>query len=333
MIPGGAHAEDVPVERAVRGETQVGHQVDLVVGEAVEASRDDQLELRAGVGTEHTREREQLGTVREAGRDGIAVAVVVGRGLRARESHRTGVERTREQPRHRIDVVVGRGHAGGGLAHDRPAQRAVPDEEAGVHGEAAGGEGVEIAAEVVPAPRHAGLERRERDALDARHEAREVVGVPGGGGCEPEAAVPAHHRGDPVARRRARGGVPQQLRVVVRVQVDEAGGDHAAGHVARRGGTGLGRLRTDRDDPAVGDGDVGDLGRRPGAVDDGATDEEQVRAHRPSAPGSCRSGGTSSRNRPAALAQVTMRISSSGTPARSRRARAWVSGHVESAWG
>ena len=41
-------------------------------------------------------------------------------------------------------------------------------------------------------------------------------------GCQREAAVAAEHRGDAVLHRRARGRVPEQLRVVVGVQVDEA---------------------------------------------------------------------------------------------------------------
>ena len=46
-MPPWAHAEHVPVERATRRERHLGHQVDFVVGEAVEATGDDQFELRA----------------------------------------------------------------------------------------------------------------------------------------------------------------------------------------------------------------------------------------------------------------------------------------------
>ena len=60
VVAGGAHAEHVPVQRAARREAEIDHQVDLGVGEAVEATRDDELELRARAGTEDGRELDEL---------------------------------------------------------------------------------------------------------------------------------------------------------------------------------------------------------------------------------------------------------------------------------
>ena len=60
--------------------------------------------------------------------------------------------------------------ADGALAHDEPAQRRVPDEEAGVHRDAAV-EAAEPVAEGAPVPGQAALQRGERHALDPGHHA------------------------------------------------------------------------------------------------------------------------------------------------------------------
>ena len=96
------------------------------------------------------------------------------------------------------------------------------DEEAGVDRDTA----VEVAqplAEGAPVPGQARLQRRERHALDPRHHPRDVVGVLRRQRGQREAAVPAEHGGHAVQRRGAGVGVPEELGVVVGVQVDEAG--------------------------------------------------------------------------------------------------------------
>ena len=73
-----------------------------------------------------------------------------------------------------------------------------------------------------------------------------------------------------VARR-----VPEHLRVEVRVQVEEAGGDDRAGGVEL--GLAVGReARADLGDAAVADPDVGGDAGRAGAVDDGAAADEEI---------------------------------------------------------
>ena len=78
----------------------------------------------------------------------------------------------------------------------------------------------------------------------------------------------------PTRRRQRR--VPQDLRVVVRVDVDEPRRDDAARRVdlARRG-----HAVADLDDPAVGDTDVGAPRRRPGPVDDRTSTNGDLRVH------------------------------------------------------
>ncbi len=118
------------------------------------------------------------------------------------------------------------------------------------------------------------FERGERHALDPRHHAAEVFGVAPAERCEREPAVAADDGGDAVHARGARGGVPHELRVVVRVRVDEPGGDNAPAGVdlACRVVVDL----PDRDDATVSDPDVGDDARRARAVDDGAAFDDFV---------------------------------------------------------
>ena len=180
---------------------------------------------------------------------------------------RAGLERAAELGAHLGDLLGRRLAADRVRAHHVAADRAVADEEARVHRDAAL-EAVEELGEGLPLPVGAVLERGEGHALDLRHHPAEVVGVAVAERREGEAAVAADDGGDAVHARRARGGVPHELGVVVGVRVDEAGGDDVAG------GVDLVRRclvdRADRDDPSVADPDVGDAPGRTGAVDDGA---------------------------------------------------------------
>ncbi len=70
-------------------------------------------------------------------------------------------------------------------------------------------------------------------ALDLLEGADDEVAVRGQGRGHAEAAVADDHGGDAVPRRHGEHAVPQDLGVVVGVDVDEAGGDDAAGGVDR----------------------------------------------------------------------------------------------------
>ena len=90
-------------------------------------------------------------------------------------------------------------------------------------------------------PRAQGVERHALHLLEgAQHE----IAMRGPRRRDAEAAVPHHHRGDAVPGRDGEHAVPEDLRVVVRVDVDEAGRDRrAVGVEDAVGGT---RHRTDR---------------------------------------------------------------------------------------
>ena len=159
------------------------------------------------------------------------------------------------------------------VTHDHATDRRVADEEAGVHREHAV-EAVEVLSRRRPVPRHALRERLERHALDAGEHLHQVVAGARPERRDREAAVPADHRRHAVQRRRRERRVPERLRVVVRVDVDEAGRDHAPAGVDRLLGL-LGDI-ADGDDPPVSDADVGAAPRPPRAVDDLATSDHAV---------------------------------------------------------
>ena len=271
----GVDGEHVPVQWTVGRGAELAEQLDLVVGEHVEATLHDALERGAGVRAGLLAHRDQLVVSGPAAGDRITVAVGVRARLREREPERAGVERPAELGTHLGDLLR-RGLAADRVgAHDVAADGAVAGEEARVHRDVAL-EAVEELVEGLPLPVGALLERGQRHALDLRHHLAEVVGLGIGlvHGREAEAAVAPDDSGDAVHARRARGGVPHELCVVVRVGIDEAGRDDAPRGV----GDAVGRLvdLADGDDPPVLDADVGTDARCAGAVDDGAALDDLV---------------------------------------------------------
>ena len=169
------------------------------------------------------REAHHLLARRRARRHGIAVAVVVGRRLRRREAHRARVERVVQQCFHRVESarrspprrprrspITTRRNAE--CPHKKPAFTRCPTASTRSRYSAnvfqSHGTPCCSAGSGMPSTRAI-----SRD---------EIVDVLVAAGREREPAVAAEHRRHAVHRRRARGRVPQQLRVVVRVQVDEA---------------------------------------------------------------------------------------------------------------
>ena len=112
-------------------------------------------------------------------------------------------------------------------------------------------------------------ERGPRNVPDAFEKPDQPVVAIGRRRCEPDAAVADRDRRHPVQRRRSHLGVPRDLAVEVRVQIDEprrhdqAGGvdlDVAGGAVDRSALADLGNA-------VAGDGHVASGGWRTGAVD------------------------------------------------------------------
>ena len=200
VIAAGRDAEDIPVQRTVGRERHVAHQVDLFVRETVEAARNDERELRAVVRACGRCEPHHLFTRRGPRRHRIAVAVIVRGRLRRGEAQRTRGQRVVQQALHLRDLIVGRGPADRVVPHHDPSQHRMPAHESGVHADTTAFDAIEIVAERRPIPRHPLLQRGQRDALDACHQARQVVDVRVAAGRERESAVAAEHRRDAVHR-------------------------------------------------------------------------------------------------------------------------------------
>jgi len=138
-------------------------------------------------------------------------------------------------------------------------------------------ERVEIVGDGLPLPRQALVEHGAGQVLDPFHELDQRLAVARAHGREADAAVPAHHRGDTVARRRLQPLVPRGLPVVVGVDVDEAGGDDGAIGVDLSPALGLDRA--DLDDATAADGDVRRARCRTGPVNDGAGSDDEIERH------------------------------------------------------
>ena len=136
---------------------------------------------------------------------------------------------------------------------------------------------VEVLGERLELPRDARGQRRGVHVLDVLERAHDHVVVLGAGRRDREAAVAGDHGGDAVVRRRPQRRIPEHLRVVVRVDVDEAGRDRAARRVELRLAA---QVRADLADHAVRDRDVGDAAGRAGAVEDGSAADDEVSRHR-----------------------------------------------------
>ena len=90
------------------------------------------------------------------------------------------------------------------------------------------------------------------DVLERLHN-HIVMLRPRGGDAEP--AIAGDDGGDPMVRRRPQGRIPEDLRVVMRVNVDKSRSHHAAGGIQLVPGA---EVRPDLLHNPLADGDVGD---------------------------------------------------------------------------
>ena len=153
---------------------------------------------------------------------GHAMQEGAGRG----EAKRPVADRLVHQFAHAVDV----GLAGGLLVeaafvHRVIPHRAVPDHAADVDALGHRCQGVEVLAVGLPVPRQSGHDGLAGNVLHGLHHLREVTTVFGLAGGERHAAVAEHDRGDAVVAGRRGDRIPAQLRIEVRVDVDETGCD------------------------------------------------------------------------------------------------------------
>ena len=174
----------------------------------------------AGV-LERDDEGAQLLLVGEArGHRHAALAVVGGRGA-GREADRAGAHRLEHQPAHFGDLGIGCNALRRRLAQHVAAQRRVPDEARDVERRPPALEHVEVLRHRFELPADAASQRVQRHALDLGQVAHHALAVRGAARRDGEAAVADHGGGD-AKRGRGRGArIPGELRVVMRVVVDD----------------------------------------------------------------------------------------------------------------
>ncbi len=139
----------------------------------------------------------------------------------------------------------------------------------------------EVLRERLEAPVDPLVEGFLRHALDVLEGADDRVAMLGPRGCDRETAVAHHHARDAVPARRGEVAVPQDLGVVVRVDVEEAGCEHEAVEVDHLG-PGVGDEvagSADGRDAVAAHGDVGVADRRAGPVDECGSAEQEIHRH------------------------------------------------------
>ncbi len=194
------------------------------------------------------------------------------------EAERPGLHRLADVPAHQRQLRVGGGRVGGAaLAHGVDAQRRVTQVGAYVQPERQPRQRVEVLGEGLPVPTQPGLEGGLRDVLDSLHEEHEIVAVLLLAGGEADTAVADDDRGDAVQVRRRAERVPGDLRVEVRVDVDEARGDDLAAGVDDLGGGAV--VLAHGGNSVPGDGDVGLERRSARAVDNGSSADHEISFH------------------------------------------------------
>ena len=217
-----------------------------------------------------------VGQTRWHGNAVLAVVLLEGGGG---EADGACPQRLEDDRTHPGDLGVGGRPAAGFFPQHVRAHGRVSDEGRHVRHHAPALERGEVVGIGLEIPVDPGPERLQRHALDVRQVADDQISVggPAGGDCEP--AVADNHRGHAERGRRRRVGVPGELGVVVRVDIDVAGGEHEPVPVhalARRGEVVPTAVGADGGDASGLNGEGAFAGGRPGTVDDAGIDDHEV---------------------------------------------------------
>ena len=168
---------------------------------------------------------EQLRGIGVRSRNRSAIGQNMRREAVGRETHRAGVDRLRHDLGHLLLLGFGRLFFDRSLAHDVEANGTMAHESGHVETGVEALDRVEIAAVIFPIPREAVQNRVLRDVLDRLHHTREEFPVGRLAGRERHATVSHHDRRHAVPTHRRAMGIPTDLRIQMRVNVDEAGCD------------------------------------------------------------------------------------------------------------
>ena len=267
--------DGVPVDRPAGLARHVGEQPDVVPAwKARNGGAGDEFEARPRMIAAGRGERDKLVMRGELRRGGPFVAVELGPRGRRGEADRARAERLADQRAHRRDLVAPRRALRSVLAHHEAAHRSVADHHADIDRQLLLRNMIEIGGEAVPGEFDPLPERFDRDRLDPRQQADEEVAVLGARRCQRNPAIAGDHCRHSVKRRGRKRPVPQQLRVIMGVDVNEAGRDHPPLRVdlAPRGPVDL----TDERNTPFADRDIAAARRSAGSVDQQAVADDQV---------------------------------------------------------
>ena len=282
LMQGGIEVEGenhVPQDRTA---AHLGNSLEMIERRAVRLRQRELHEALVALG-ENLGELDARLVVHDVGdhRRPVAVALHLGAAARLETLRRPAacarVHRLVQQPAHLGVLGLGRHHAGlGPLDAEHPhQQRSERHERTQIDRLRQTIESVEKFREGHPVPRQPRLHRVVRNRLDARHRTHRALAIGRTNGRKAEAAVADDHRGHPVPAGQGAVRIPEHLRVVVRVEIDEArGDDHAAGieHARAIGRPDVSQLG----DATVLDGDIAPAPRHARAVDHHAAPDHRV---------------------------------------------------------
>ncbi len=197
-----------------------------------------------------------------------------------REPQRPAPDRLGDDGLHLVDLLLGGRSLVGLVAHDEEPDSRVPHIATEVDQDTAALDRSEILGIRLEIPGDAGLEGGQAHVLHLVQRPQERSTTLRTGRRQAVPTVPGDHPGHALPTRGSQVSIPQDLRVIVRVDVDESGSDQPAR------GVDLPSSRyavTDFDDPAVGNADIGDVGGPPRPVDHGASPDTQCEHGRPRA--------------------------------------------------
>jgi hypothetical protein len=176
-------------------------------------------------------ERAHFPVVGEARGHGRAAFAVVRRRGAGREADRAGAHPVDHDAAHGRHFVVGGDALRGGLAHHVGADGRVPGKHRDVGGRAAALEQVEVLRQALEIPADAAFQDLERHPFHLGQVAHHALAVGRSARRDGKAAV-ADHRGGYAELRRGRDArIPGDLRVVMRVVVDDPGHQRQAGGI------------------------------------------------------------------------------------------------------
>ena len=204
---------------------------------------------------------------------------LVGDGAGGGEAERAGADALGGQAGHLVAVGLGGGFTvGAALAHHIDANGGVRHLGGDVEIVLAGIERIEELRESLPVPRQAGGQHHFGDVFHPFHQVHQDVALFRPARSEADAAIADQRCGDAVPGGGGDVVPPGDLRVVMGVHVDEAGGHELARGVdlpISPGWIAFRQIRADCHDFAIGDGDVGLVGFAAGTIDDGAAANDE----------------------------------------------------------